>query len=57
MGWFEIGRASGIAGLEFSGFFGVPLRVAINKSASYGYRWDRIGYAVFLMKHLVSLIR
>ena len=29
------------AGLEFGGKFGVPQLVTINKSASYGVRWNR----------------
>ena len=29
------------AGLEFGGKFGVPQLVTINKSASYGFRWNR----------------
>jgi len=33
----------GFARPEFGGFCGVPLRVAINKSASYGVWWNRIG--------------
>lgn len=37
----------GFAGLEFGGFCGVPLRVAINKSASYGVWWNRIGELLF----------
>jgi len=36
-------KGMGFAGLEFDGFFGVPQRVAINKSASYGFWWNRIG--------------
>jgi hypothetical protein len=31
------------AGLEFAGKYGVPKLVTINKSASYGVRWNRIG--------------
>jgi hypothetical protein len=31
------------AGLEFGGFFDVPQRVSIKKSASYGFLWNRIG--------------
>lgn len=31
------------AGLEFDGFWAVPQRVAINKSAGYGVWWNRIG--------------
>ncbi len=30
-------------GLEYGGFFGVPHRVSIRKSASYGFQWNRIG--------------
>jgi hypothetical protein len=36
-------KGTGFAGLEFDGFFGVPQRVAINKSASYGFWWNQIG--------------
>lgn len=31
------------AGLELGGFLDVPHRVSINKSASYGFPWNRIG--------------
>lgn len=31
------------AGLEFGGFFDVPHRVSIKKSAIYGPPWNRIG--------------
>lgn len=37
------------AGLEFDGFWGVPQRVAINKSASYGSCWNRIGVLIIAM--------
>lgn len=38
------GRESPIfAELEFGGFLDVPHRVSINKSASYGFPWNRIG--------------
>lgn len=32
-----------LARLEFGGFFDVPQRVSIKKSASYGFLWNRIG--------------
>ena len=39
-----VGREGPVfAGLEFGGFFGVPHRESIKKSASYGFRWNRIG--------------
>ncbi len=39
-----VGRESPVfAGLEFGGFFDVPHRVSINKSAIYGLMWNRIG--------------
>jgi len=39
-----VGREGAVfAGLEFGGFFGVPQRVSIKKSASYGFQWNRIG--------------
>lgn len=39
-----VGREGPVfAGLEFGGFFGVPHRVSIKKSASYGFQWNRIG--------------
>jgi hypothetical protein len=31
------------AGLEFGGKFGVPQPITINKSAGYGFQWNRIG--------------
>ena len=31
-----------LAGLEFRGFFDVPQKVSIKKSASYGFLWNRI---------------
>lgn len=42
------------AGLEFGGFFDVPKRVSINKSASYGFPWNRIGNFLTL---LINTIR
>lgn len=39
-----VGREGpGSVGLELGGFFDVPHRVSINKSASYGFLWNRIG--------------
>lgn len=39
-----VGREGPVfAGLEFGGFFDVPHRVSIKKSASYGFLWNRIG--------------
>ncbi|MND96474.1 hypothetical protein D3C76_657500 [compost metagenome] len=39
-----VGREGTVfAGLESSGFFYVPHRVSINKSASYGFQRNRIG--------------
>ena len=38
-----VGGARFSAGLEFGRKFGVPLLVTINKSASYGAQWNRIG--------------
>lgn len=39
-----VGREGPVfAGLEFGGFFDVPHRVSTNKSASYGFLWNRIG--------------
>ena len=35
-------EASVHEGLEFGGFFAVPHKVSINKSASYGFQWNRI---------------
>lgn len=32
-----------LAGLEFGGFFGVPHKVSINKSAIYGFQLNQIG--------------
>ena len=37
------GEARFSAGLEVGGKFGVPQLVTINKSASYGFQWNRIG--------------
>jgi hypothetical protein len=39
-----VGREGPVfAGLEFGGFFDVPHRVSINKSAGYGFPWNQIG--------------
>lgn len=39
-----VGREGPVfVGLEFSGFFDVPHRVSIKKSASSGFLWNRIG--------------
>lgn len=39
-----VGREGPVfAGLEFGGFFDVPHRVSIKKSAIYGPPWNRIG--------------
>lgn len=39
-----VGREGPIfRGLEFGGFFDVPHRVSIKKSANYGFHWNRIG--------------
>jgi len=38
-----VGGARFSAGLEFGGKFYVPQPVTINKSASYGFQWNRIG--------------
>jgi len=32
-----------LAALELGGFLGVPHRVSIKNSASYGFQWNRIG--------------
>lgn len=37
------GEARIFGRLDFGGKFGVPQLVTINKSASYGVRWNRIG--------------
>ena len=37
-----VSRTRFSVGLEVGGKFGVPLQVTINKSASYGVRWNRI---------------
>ena len=39
------GEARFPAGLDVGGKFGVPRPVTINKSASYGLQWNRIGIA------------
>jgi hypothetical protein len=45
-----VGREGPVfAGLEFGGFQAVPLKVSINKSASYGLQWNRIG--IFTLIH------
>jgi len=39
-----VGREGSVfLGLESGGFFDVPHRVSINKSANYGFHWSRIG--------------
>lgn len=39
-----VGREGPIfAGLEFYGLFDLPHRVSTNKSASYGFPWNRTG--------------
>ena len=46
-----VGREGPVfAGLEFAGFFDVPHRVSINKSAIYGFLWNRIGNFLALMR-------
>lgn len=42
-----VGREGAVlAGLEFGGFYDLPHRVSINKSANYGFQWNRIGNCV-----------
>jgi len=39
-----VGREGPVfVGLEFGGLIDVPHKVSINKSASYGFQWNRIG--------------
>lgn len=38
-----VGREGPVfAGVEFGGFFDVPQRLSIKKSASYGFPWNQI---------------
>lgn len=53
-----VGREGPIfARLQFGGLLDVPHRVSINKSAIYGFQWNRIGNCVKSSESYTQLLK